>query len=211
MVCNRDEKRSRPAAQPPAVHRLPNGAAVWPVDPLSGGTWIGMNDAGVAMVLLNRSAGNIQIPEKAVSRGTIVPRLLRHHDIEDVIGESHTLLFGRYEPFTLLVLHRRATVTITQTNGRMAIERAALLTPLLLTSSSLGDEIVTPPRRALFERLVENSESPVRGQRAFHRHAWPERPEVSVYMRRPDAATVSRTTVDVTPNGASICYTPLPH
>ena len=61
-MCNRDERRDRRAATPPAVHRLQHRTAIYPVDPVGGGTWIGVNDAGLAAALLNRTivaaAGN---------------------------------------------------------------------------------------------------------------------------------------------------------
>jgi hypothetical protein len=44
------------------------------------------------------------------------------------------------------------------------------------------------------------------GQRVFHRHAWPARPEISVLMSRPDAATVSRTVLDVSDGAIRMHY-----
>src|SRR5262249_8211042 len=55
LVCNRDERVSRPVAQPPALHRTAAGVAIYPVDPESGGTWVGVTDRGFAAVLINRT------------------------------------------------------------------------------------------------------------------------------------------------------------
>ena len=70
--------------------------------------------------------------------------------------------------------------------------------PVMFTSSSLGDAIVETPRRRLFEELVLAGDDWLRGQFRFHRHRWDEQPEISIQMARQDAATVSRTTIDVT-------------
>jgi hypothetical protein len=75
--------------------------------------------------------------------------------------------------------------------------------PLCVVSSGLGDPLVKP-RLALFEEILraegaEGGDAPgaIQAQDRFHRHSWPDRPEISVLMRRPDARTVSITTVDV--------------
>ena len=91
------------------------------------------------------------------------------------------------------------------------MERAAhdLSEPLMFTSSSLGDDLVTRPRRELFDRLVRFSASPRSGQSLFHRHAWRARPEISVRMRRADASTVSRTAVTISARTIVMTYTRL--
>jgi hypothetical protein len=73
--------------------------------------------------------------------------------------------------------------------------------PVCFVSSGLGDPLVKP-RLALFNAMVRG-ESELAGaaqpiaQDRFHRHIWPARPEISVLMSRPDARTVSVTTVEV--------------
>jgi len=84
-----------------------------------------------------------------------------------------------------------------------------LTAPVMFTSSSLGDRVVEGPRRALFASLVDHSGAPLIGQARFHRHCWPDRREISVLMTRSDAATVSRTTLDVSEHAIAIRYTPI--
>jgi hypothetical protein len=199
VVCNRDEQLVRPAALPPSVRRIGGRAALWPLDPMSGGTWIGVNDAGITMFVLNRTVAPAASGRSAAtSRGTLVPELLRHRRIEDVMRAAADLPLQRYEPFTLVAVSRSTAVWMTHPGGHPTFQSAPVSQPLLFTSSSLGDDIVTPPRRQLFARLVERSATPLGGQLAFHRHTWPDRPNISVQMARRDAATVSRTLVDVT-------------
>jgi hypothetical protein len=68
-------------------------------------------------------------------------------------------------------------------------------------SSALGDPLVKP-RLALFEAMVRgpfDAPGPAQAlaQDRFHRHVWPGRSEISVLMSRPDARTVSITSVEV--------------
>jgi hypothetical protein len=82
--------------------------------------------------------------------------------------------------------------------------------PQMLTSSGLGDAVVDTPRRQLFERLVLRHERlwPL-AQDRFHIHQWPSRADITVHMERPDARTVSRTTIIVTSRVIDLDYVPL--
>src|SRR5262249_11399645 len=53
LACNRDEQRTRPPALPPQVRRFGRRWAAFPVDPVGGGTWVAVNDTGLAMTVLN--------------------------------------------------------------------------------------------------------------------------------------------------------------
>lgn len=78
---------------------------------------------------------------------------------------------------------------------------------MLLTSSSLCDEVVEEPRRRLFERLIGGEErSWVQGQVLFHGHQWRSRPDISIRMERAEAKTVSHTFVSVTGGGIELRY-----
>jgi hypothetical protein len=204
IVCNRDERRTRAIAKPPTLHRMGHTRGIWPTDAAGGGTWIGANDAGLGMVLLNRGTGIASA--SLVSRGTIIPHLLRLSSIDAAVDAVKRLPLSRFAPFTLVIVQQRVVRSVTV--GATSRWRAhTMSTPLLFTSSSLGDALVTGPRRRLFARLVRDSASPLRGQRAFHRHTWPTRPEISVVMSRPDAATVSRTVLDVSGGAVRMHYT----
>lgn len=210
LVCNRDEQRTRSAALPPQIHRLEDVRAVWPADPASGGTWIGANDAGLAAVLLNRSTPGKPPRAPQQSRGTIIPPLLALRNLDDVAERARMLPPGVFEPFTLLVLFDEQLLVVSATAGAHRMRRRTVDVPLLFTSSSIGDRLVDGPRRRLFRRLVTAAASPLRGQAVFHRHFWPDRRDLSVWMRRPDAATVSRTVVNLGRGSVTMIYLPLP-
>jgi len=61
----------------------------------------------------------------------------------------------------------------------------------------------------LFARQVIGVGSSASAQDAFHTHQWPDRPEISVFMERSDARTVSRTRVEVGPRAVTMRYEPI--
>src|SRR5215217_4203959 len=100
IVCNRDERRTRPIALPPTPRRARTRDAIWPIDPEGGGTWMGVNDTGVAMVLLNRSCPRRwRSSTRLRSRGHIIPRLLEYSQL-DTIVEKARRLESAFAPFT---------------------------------------------------------------------------------------------------------------
>jgi hypothetical protein len=210
VMCNRDERRSRPAALPPQVHDLGEHLAAFPVDPRGGGSWIGVNDAGVVVTLLNvsgRSRSSREEPKR--SRGLIVREVLQSRSLAHALEAIDGLDASRFEMFRLVVMHRSTAIDATSDGLRTVIRRQMPVdTPLLFTSSSLGDALVEGPRRQLFQRMVvERGRSEwLRGQACFHQHQWPSRPDISVRMERADALTVSRTVVDVSHARPSLSY-----
>lgn len=210
LVCNRDELRTRPIGLPPRVARTRTVTALWPVDPMSGGTWIGVNDAGLTLVLLNRTGTDARSkPAARISRGTIIPQLIDCSSLGEAIQRAMTLSLGEIDAFTLVLVKGSAFGTVTRINSGLSVRTRALHSPVCFTSSSLGDGAVEKPRGELFEMLVRSNAHPLDGQAHFHRHRWPSRPEISVQMCRADALTVSRTVVDVMPGRFAIRYTAL--
>jgi transport and Golgi organization protein 2 len=208
VVCNRDEHRSRPLALPPEPRTVGARAALFPIDPASGGTWIGVNDAHLAIVLLNRSqcgcGGELRDRE---SRGAIIPRLLRHDDLHDVVKAALALDTSKFAPFRLVAVHRTRVAVVTSANAATQLSYPISNRPLMLTSSSLGDRLVEGPRGALFNEMVVRSRCTWQcAQDRFHRHSWPHAPALSVTMNRPDARTVSRTVVEIGPRATTLHY-----
>jgi hypothetical protein len=209
VMCNRDERRSRPSALPPHVHDLGGRLAAFPIDPRGGGSWVGVNDAGIVVTLLNVSGATHTFRDgPRRSRGLIVREILRCGSLSHAADTIANLDVSPFETFRLVVTHGSTVVDATSDGVRAAIRRPITLhTPLLFTSSSLGDALVEIPRRRLFERMVvERQAGWLRGQARFHRHQWPSRPAISVRMERDDALTVSRTVVDVTRARRSLLY-----
>jgi len=213
MICNRDERRDRPAALPPTVHRVGDRTVVYPVDAQSGGTWVGLNDCGLVATLLNRTPDLGARPPAAFarSRGLIVPTLLGCASLDAALTEAQRLEPSEFDLFRLLLVERMTAGILTSDGRTLSAETSNLAAPLFLTSSSIGDSLVEEPRRRLFESMVL-SKAPsewLDAQSRFHVHRWRSPSAISVTMAREDARTVSRTFVQVTASGQRLRYYPL--
>jgi len=204
---NRDESPARPIALPPRSIACGARQVVMPIDPQSGGTWIGVNDSGLSAALLNVYESPRTPGTPMRSRGTIIPRLLSHATIDDAYNMASNLDAAEYAPFRLLLVdrHRIAMICHTQMNSTFS-EPTKIAQPLLFTSSGLGDALVEPPRRVLFEEMFATYG--VSQQDAYHRHSWPDRRHLSVCMERPTARTVSYALIEIDSNNIRLCYFP---
>lgn len=231
LACNRDESRSRPPADPPEIRTIPGGKrtvpggrrALMPVDPVGGGTWIAANDAGVAFTLLNvyETAGASGKAPGARSRGLIIPELLPCADLPEAIAALAAIDGSDFSPFRIVMTDGVGVADARWVNvpggahdgapdgarWEIAVE-AFEGRGMIFTSSGLGDAVVRGPRTGLFRSVMRRAKSAVEAQDAFHRHSWPDRPEISVCMRRDDARTVSCTVVESDARAVRMIYCP---
>lgn len=210
LMCNRDERHERAAALPPAMDRYGDRTGLAPIDPDGGGSWIGVNDAGLALVLLNRQKTCPTSRRRTSSRGLIVTRLLRLATLDAIEQDALSIAAANYEPFRFVAL-RGLRALIGESRGeRIVVRPFDVVRPRMLTSSSVQPAAAAALRAARFRTMVlRHAGDREERQHAFHNHQNPERPEVSVLMRRADARTVSRTTVDMGARGATLIYEPL--
>lgn len=212
LACNRDELHSRPAALPPVACELGARKSIMPIDPVSSGTWIAVNDAGLAATLLNVNLGRHLVdtgePRK-LSRGTLIPRLMACATLADAEEVSATTDPRRHAAFRLVLIDDRSISQFWSDGSSLRHERAALGDqPHLFTSSGLGDALVERPRRELFEQVFTPGGDWVSQQDAFHRHSWPERRHLSVCMERSAARTVSHTVIEIELERVAVSYVP---
>jgi hypothetical protein len=215
IACNRDESRSRPPALPPQIRRFGDRRAILPIDPVSDGTWIAVNDVGLAATLLNvfetpgrsNRVGPAGVP--LASRGTIVPGLMSCSTLDEAVLALRALDPSNFPPFRVVVLDEHRYVQA-RSNGTTVEEVAigSLDASLMVTSSGLGDSVVFGPRNDLFNEMVCKSGDPPALQDEFHRHRWPDRPHLSVYMSRAEACTVSFSVVEIQPSRVALTYYP---
>jgi hypothetical protein len=209
LACNRDEARSRPAALSPQLRRFGERRALLPIDPVSQGTWLAVNDAGLALCVLN-----VNPPDGAWadsrSRGTIIPSLLHCDSADAALLLAFGLPVEDLAPFRLVLADAERTVEVCFNGAALEVKRQTHFHgPVLYTSSGLGDHLVEGTRRQLFEEQLRGNGDLMTRQDAFHRQRWPDRPHLSVCMVRPDAVTVSRSVVEVGGGRARLAYHPL--
>jgi hypothetical protein len=206
LVSNRDERNTRAEALPPVVQTIERRRVLMPLDPESGGSWIAANDSGLVFALLNVTRVEGAAVE-GLSRGGVIPRLAGAGSLTEALTRLHDMDAGSYRPYRLLMFDASQLVECWLEAERVRYRRAYLQGPVMRTSSSLGDALVEGPRRTLFRRFFRGTPNAAAAQDGFHEHQWPGREHVSVRMRRADAATVSRTTVEVSAGFVTMIYT----
>jgi len=208
---NRDESHFRAPARPPQLRIRDGVRAIMPIDTDAGGTWIAINDHAILFALLNYAPGTKPgtAPRGPHSRGLIIPDLVSARTLADAHAAAMGLRTSSISPFRLVLASAAAVHEVISPGfGEPLITRShALTSPLVFASSGLGDDLVEPARRDLARSLF--SVAPAHwpeAQTALHRHRWPDRPEISVYMHRHEARTVSITSIAVSPAVAQMTY-----
>lgn len=204
IMCNRDEKRTRTEALPPIRRKFGERTAILPIDPLSRGTWIGVNDAGLALCILNATVRadrpwTTRMRTAPIrSRGQIIPSLLDCESVGEAIDRAAAIESSEFPPFRLIAASRTHLGVVASDQNVVRVQQLRRLqSPFMATSSGLGDELVDPLRRELFGECLRNCVDASEAQQRFHAHQWPDRKHLSVQMARADARTVSRTFVEV--------------
>ncbi len=105
LGANRDEMANRPW-KPPAHHWPDRPDVVAGLDELAGGTWMGLNDTGVAVCILNRHGSLGPVPGKR-SRGELVLEALDHANATDAAEALADLDPLAYRPFNLVIADNR--------------------------------------------------------------------------------------------------------
>ncbi len=209
VVVNRDEQRARAESLPPCITRAGLLDAIYPIDPVSRGTWIGVNTAGLVVGVLNSNP--VEKPSNRLglrSRGEIVPALLACDSVSGAMTAASQLPAHEFPPFRVVAVERDHIGVIVGDGARTMVQTLRRFdTPFFATSSGLGDHIVEQPRRELFDATLLRGVSDISDrQDAFHRHRWHDRLHVSVEMSRSDARTVSRTVVEVFRDSVRLTY-----
>jgi hypothetical protein len=211
---NRDELRSRARGLPPQRHERSGIAFLAPRDPDGGGTWIGVNQTGLALCLLNAAErAPSRLPQEPRSRGLVLWDLL---DLAggDAVGarlEQTRALLCEVRAFHLVAAepagrHREATSTHWTWNGE-GLTRELRRGPTMYVSSSYDQEAVERERGAAWRRLLLDHPAPDDTSLSRWLASTGETPgPFSVCMSRSNAMTVSRTLVRVGDRGIEMSY-----
>jgi hypothetical protein len=205
LLCNRDEKLSRAPALPPQIRERHGVRYVAPMDGNFGGAWIGTNEFGVSICLLNGAGG----AAGRRSRGLLIPELLTGSSNMEVAGRISESDLSPYAAFTLAILEPGQYTMVVEWDGQ---EKAIVPygEPYMpLVSSSFDPQGVQTRRREEFTRRLDTAgklDSSVLF--AFHESHGRRADAYSPCMHRPDARTVSFSWVRVTDSTVKFFYTP---
>ncbi len=208
LFSNRDEKKTRRPARPPAM-MVRNGVRYCaPIDGDHGGTWIAVNEFGLSLCLLNRYQDEPSNPTHPfTSRGEIVNSLISSRSNRDVLRRLNQKPLNEYRPFTLVGLTANATVMKVEWTGRNLVTDLHAEAVLPLVSSSFDLAGAQTRRREVYREFTAGGLT----FDALVRFHWSHDPEPGPYapcMHRSDAQTVSSTIVSVGSGGVTMRYTP---
>ena len=148
VAANRDEARSRPSRTP---HRWPGTPAIMAgQDEVGGGTWLGVNEAGLLAAITNRVGGGPNDPALP-SRGQLCLAALRQPDLSMAKATIQADLAVRgYNPFNLLCA-TVATAWVTTWQGRGQTLKPGVH---IITNHGETDDSTDPAIPRAFEMLA---------------------------------------------------------
>ncbi|MDP5253073.1 MULTISPECIES: NRDE family protein [unclassified Vibrio] len=206
LFFNRDEQIDRVIATPPNYHQSPDGTQwVMPIDPQGGGSWIGVNEYGIALCLLNFYQG--QTPQgPLVSRGQLVKTFIQHQSVDGLIKAFKQLDLSHYAPFTFVLFAPTQSplahnVRAMQWDGHSLCDSVAA-SPVS-SSGYRYEEVIQFRRQHYTQHVLPNPT--VAAHIDFHRH----RSELSYLgpnLQRNDAKTVSFTHICIDQSHITMDY-----
>ena len=148
----RDEDPARIPALLPSVSKLNEYHFIAPKDPIGGGTWIGANEYGNIIILLNGGfKTHIKKTSYARSRGLIVTELLTN---DMPVIEWNLMDLENIEPFTLIVWTNKKLFQLVW-DGK---QKHRIMLPItkahIWSSATLYNEEIKNYREALFNEWM---------------------------------------------------------
>jgi hypothetical protein len=202
---SRDEQRARAPGLPPRVERSQGIDWIAPGDTEAGGTWIGVNTAGIATAIANLFVGKPPVaPAIKVSRGLLVRRLLGRSSTALVATTLSSMNLQPYEPFTLVSLETGRPPLILRWD-RQGLNPVEPLGRVLLVTSAGGHRPIEAARQELFRTLEKGGAISEDSIEQLYRA--PPSPG-SVGVDRPDVSTVSLTRIEVAADQVAMTYSP---
>jgi hypothetical protein len=204
---NRDEKLTRVIALTPVRHRMGGRDVVFPSEP-GGGTWIGLNDAGASLALINWYAIPACATGKPLSRGEVVKALLTSDARELADKRLSGLPLKRLNPFRLIGVFPKSKKVFEWRWNREQLECGEHpWESNTWISSGFDERGAQKTRNKVFSQaLLQETTGSLGWLRRLHGSHEPARGPYSTCMHREDAATVSYTEVVVERSQAIMRY-----
>lgn len=207
LAMNRDELLARATGLPPARFLVGGRAVLHPGEP-GGGTWISVNDAGVAFALINWYAVPSRASGPTLSRGGVVASLCGCARLGDMEALLTGLELDRMNPFRVLgFFPGRKQIVQWRWDRRAPVVEPHDWAPTQWLSSGHDEPGAQRTRGAEFDRRRAESDA---GSgpwiRRLHASHDPVRGPYSTCMHRSDAGTVSYTEIEVDGSTAVMRY-----
>lgn len=207
LLMNRDEQRSRPQALPPRLHHSRKMRSIYPSEQ-GGGTWIGVNNAGICAALINWYSKPRLTDRPAFSRGLLIPTLLAARNGEEASFLLRSLPLDKLAPFRLFLFDAREQGITSLSSDGISFEERKLPWERSHWFSSGYDE---PAAMRIRGELAVNASGEsdagtLAWLRRLHRSHDPEEGPFSICMHREDACSVSMTEVTLVNEKAELTY-----
>jgi hypothetical protein len=224
LATNRDESPHRAPATEPFLRERGDRLLLAPRDTDQGGTWVGVDDLGRCVCVLNGDRPPAaEAPPDAISRGLLVLDLLDDASADGVRAalaareRAGTLVS---KPFKLVVVvpgddDRHASLLRVDWDG-VALSGEQLDGPQCIVSSTFETDVVTERRLSAWRAFLSEAPradegalvSAVQEFQAGHEGDTETGDAYSVCMHRDDARTVSSTLVSVGADEVTMHYQP---
>lgn len=218
VLFNRDELRTRKPAEAPRIHGVNGKRFISPIDGDFGGTWLGINEFGMTLGLLNRyvdNAGPAQSSESKpgrlfTSRGSLVQELLQCQSISEIENQLLRMRLERFQPFTLAIISAEGDIRLSIWSGRrLQIQTQSGSDIGFITSSSHDTRNVMKSREVQFRNLrTKYGVVDIEMLSELHRSHTPARGPNAICMHRNDAGTVSFSRIDFSHDISKFTYYP---
>jgi uncharacterized protein with NRDE domain len=157
IAANRDEFLDRPACNPTTL--LDNPHVIGGQDLRAGGTWLGINEFGLIVGLLNRRAENGANPV-ARSRGLLTLDALKRRTAAEAAAYAASERAADYNPFNLLIASRDEAFVAYNRVGAEAIEIVPLRAGMHLLSNLDVNDLECPKICASHAKFATLGEDP---------------------------------------------------
>ncbi len=151
LGANRDERIDRPW-RPPARHWPDRPNLVAGRDETAGGTWLGLNDAGVVAAVANRRGTLGPAPGKR-SRGELPLTALDHGDAVQAARAIAALDGASWRPFNMVIADARAAFWLRRDAASPKIESRALAPGVSMVTAGELNDPESPRIRAYLGRF----------------------------------------------------------
>lgn len=198
---NRDESPLRTSS---GLVRSSNDEWVYPKEPLSGGTWMGITQDGRVVSLLNGAFKRNQYVPSIKSRGIMVLEFLASSSLATFVTSYN---FNDIEPFTMMVYEHSGFWELRWDKTKTYLKELDTQQPYIWSSSMLYLPSIKALRRTWFATYLK--EHPIPNQESilsFHRNAGIGDPQNDLIMDRGMVKTVSITNIVRTEKSVRMTY-----
>lgn len=207
LAMNRDEQLGRMAALPPAMIEHGVFKALYPRE-LQGGTWIGLNEAGLAFALINWYSETQRQAAGTLSRGGVIPALLATATARDAESALMEMPLKRLNPFRIIVISlAEHCLHEWRSNGEMIKGSVLPWDKHHWFSSGFDEATANRIRLATCQQAAQELDADtLPWLRRLHSSHHPAKDAFSICMHRIGACTVSYTEIVADSKSAVMTY-----